>query len=150
MWHHPKLTYKTDMNKFKINTFFTKRNWIFCVKWRKRVDNTFDLSDENLLCITLTMHAKILLADSNIAPSITKRAKLFVLFCVVPPSFYSKSTYFTIFFGAKKTYNQLEFSVLTNKSSWEKELFYSTVFLRLVHLYFSEFSRNKRKVILRD
>ena len=44
----------------------------------------FDLSDENLLCVPLTMHAKILLADSNIAPSITKRAKLFVLFCVVP------------------------------------------------------------------
>ena len=105
---------------------------------------------KHLLCITLTMHAKILLADSNIAPSITKRAKLFVLFCVVPPSFYCRSTYFTIFFGAKKTYNQLEFSVLTNKSSWEKELFYSTVFLRLVHLYFSEFSRNIRKVILRD
>ena len=103
---------------------------------------SFDLPDENLLCITLTMHAKILLADSNIAPSITKRAKLFVLFCVVPPSFYCRSTYFTIFFGAKKTYNQLEFSVLTNKSSWEKELFYSTVFLRLVRLCFSEFSRN--------
>ena len=42
---------------------------------------------KHLLCITLTMHAKILLADSNIAPSITKRAKLFVLFCVVPPVF---------------------------------------------------------------
>ena len=39
---------------------------------------------KHFLCITLTMHAKILLADSNIAPSITKRAKLFVLFCVVP------------------------------------------------------------------
>ena len=42
---------------------------------------------KHFLCITLTMHAKILLADSNIAPSITKRAKLFVLFCVVPPVF---------------------------------------------------------------
>ena len=111
---------------------------------------TFDLSDENLLCITLTMHAKILLADSNIAPSITKRAKLFVLFCVVPHSFTVGLHTLRFFSGAKKTYNQLEFSVLTNKSSWEKELFYSTVFLRLVHLCFSEFSRNKIKVILTD